>query len=133
MRMLRQRFFMLAAVSLWACSTNASSPATGGQRDQSRLSAADIQAADPNLTLYELVSRLRPQWLTRRPGTALQGQMDVVVYRDDIRAGGPEALREIRLDIVSQVRYLTGPEATGRYGLNHPHGAIVVTTRRMTR
>ena len=126
-----RRCLVLSAASLFvACSTSPSRVAAGDTRDQTRLTAADIQAADPNLTLYELISRVRPQWLSRRPGTQLQGQLDVVVYRDDIRAGESEALREIRLDIVSQVRYLTGPEATGRYGLNHPHGAIVVTTRR---
>lgn len=130
MKTLRRTLILSAAALIGACSSNPNRVPTGDTRDQTRLTAADIQAADPNLTLYELISRVRPQWLTRRPGTQLQGQMDVVVYRDDIRAGGTEALREIRLDIVSQVRYLTGPEATGRYGLNHPHGAIVVTTRR---
>lgn len=133
MTLFRRRLLVLAAASIAACSTNPNRAATGSQRDQTRLTAADIQAADPNLTLYDLISRTRPQWLTKRPGTALQDQMDIVVYRDDIRAGGPQALQEIRLDIVAQVRYLTGPEATGRYGLNHPHGAIVVTTRRLTR
>jgi hypothetical protein len=73
---------------------------------------------------------VRPQWLTRPRGTALQNQADVVVYRDDVRVGGTEALRDIRLDIVLLARYMTAPEATGRFGLNHQHGAILVSTRR---
>lgn len=82
------------------------------------------------MTLFELLNRIRPQWLTRHGGTMLQEQSDVVIYRDDIKMGGRDALKEIRLDIVTSVRYLSASEATGRFGLNHQHGAILVTTRR---
>ncbi len=130
MQITRRGLVVALAGFLSACTIGPGRVGGGGTRDQTQLTAADIQAADPNLTLHELISRTRPQWLTRRPGTPLEGQMSVVIYRDDIPVGGPEALHEIRLDIVNQVRYLSGPEATGRYGLNHPHGAIVVTTHR---
>ena len=130
MSKLRRGLIISAAAILCACAANPDRAKSGDRRDQTRLSGSDIRSADPNLTLFDLVSRVRPQWLTKRPGTSLQGQTDVVVYRDDIRAGGPEALKEIRLDIVDSVRFLAGPEATGRFGLNHQHGAILVSTHR---
>ena len=130
MTKLRRGLIVSAAALLCACASNPDRAKAGDRRDQTRLSAADIRSADPNLTLFDLISRVRPQWLTRRPGTALQGTLDVVVYRDDVRAGGTDALKDIRLDIVDSVRFLTGTEATGRFGLNHPHGAILVSTHR---
>ena len=120
----------LIALSVLAACTSGNRAQSGASSDQSRLSNQEIRAADPNLTLFELVSRTRPQWLARHGGTPLQLQSDVVVYRDDIRMGGREALRDIRLDIVTSVRYLNASEATGRFGLNHQHGAILVTTHR---
>ena len=130
MTTLRRCLVLSAAAFLCACSTNSNRAQGVSQRDQARLSADDVRRADPNLTLFEFVSRERPQWLTRQGSTPLQVQSDVVVYRDDIRVGGRDALREIRMDIVSSVRYLTASEATGRFGLNHQHGAILVSTRR---
>jgi hypothetical protein len=127
---LRRGLIISAAAILCACAANPDRAKSGDRRDQTRLSAADIRSADPNLTLFDLISRVRPEWLRKRPGTALQGTLDVVVYRDDVRAGGPETLKDIRLDIVDSARFLTGPEATGRFGLNHPHGAILVSTHR---
>jgi hypothetical protein len=127
---LRRNVVMAAAALLCACSVRGNRDPSGGGTDQTRLTAAEIRNADPSLTLFDLISRTRPQWLTKRPGTQLQNQFDVAIYRDGIRVGGPETLRELRLDIVVDARYLTASEATSRFGLNHPHGAILVTTRR---
>ena len=130
MSKLRRWIVLSVAAVLCACSTRANRPPGGGGEDQTRLTTTEIRNADPNLTLYDLINRTRPQWLVRRAGTSLQNQFDVAVYRDDIRVGGREVLTEIRLDIVVSARYLTASEATNRFGLNHPHGAILVTTRR---
>jgi hypothetical protein len=128
---LRRSVTLIAAAAFFcACSTNPNRAPTGDRQDQTRITSAQIRSADPNLTLFDLISRERPQWLTKHGGTPLQDQSDVVVYRDDIRVGGPTTLGDIRLDIVSSVRYLTASEATGRFGLNHQHGAILVSTRR---
>ena len=130
MNTLRRYAILLAAAFMCACAANSNRASGRDRSDQSRITAAEVRSADPNLTLFDLISRTRPTWLVKRAGTAVQGQTNVVVYRDDIRVGGPETLREIRLDIVASVRYLTASEASGRFGLNHQHGAILVTTLR---
>ena len=130
MSKLRRWLVLSAAAIVCACATRPDRAPGGSGEDQTRLTASELRSADQSLTLFDFVSRTRPQWLTRRGGTPLQNQLDVAVYRDDIRVGGREALTDLRLEIVIAARYLTASEATNRFGLNHPHGAILVTTRR---
>jgi hypothetical protein len=49
---------------------------------------------------------------------------------DDLRLGGLDQLKQIMPAAVESVQFLTGLEATQRWGLDHGHGAIVVTSRR---
>lgn len=82
----------------------------------------------------EVVRRLRPKWLSTRnfaaspSGGALNAQ-DVQVYLDNIHQGGAASLTRINVDLIGEMRYLTGSEASARFGLNHQNGAILVTTR----
>lgn len=83
--------------------------------------------------MFDVVQRERPHWLGNLGPAALEGtgQGDVVVvYQDGARLGGPAFLRDIYVDNVATVRFLTGPEAASRFGLNHQSGAILVTTRK---
>lgn len=82
-------------------------------------------------TLYEALQALRPTWFRRSP-TSLRPDKDgdVVVYLDQSRLGGAEALRTIRVDAVTLVRHYSASEAEARFGLGNVNGAIqVVTTR----
>lgn len=82
----------------------------------------------------EVVKRLRPRWLSARnfaatpTGGALSSQ-EVQVYLDDIRQGGPASLTRINVELIGEMRYMTGSEAAARFGLNHQSGAILITTR----
>lgn len=80
-------------------------------------------------TVYELVQRLHPLWLQKRGTNTIQNDGDIVVYLDNARIGGPEALREIHADNVATVQFLDAGRAQYRFGIGHMHGAIVVTTR----
>lgn len=82
-------------------------------------------------TLYEALHALRPTWFLRSPTTLRpEREGDVVVYLDQSRLGGPEALRTIRVDAVTLVRHYSASEAEARFGLGSLNGAIqVVTTR----
>ena len=53
---------------------------------------------------------------------------DIVVYVNDVRMGGPEALQNVGAEAVVAIRYLDAAQAA-RYGTGHQHGAILVTTR----
>jgi hypothetical protein len=80
---------------------------------------------------YELVRQLRPNWLHRRGPTSVRdrtaGQM--IVYVDGTRWGGVAELRNFRTDQLRQLHYLSGPEATMRFGTGHGGGVIEITTR----
>lgn len=94
------------------------------------LTEEDIERS-PAVDAYDLVRQLRPNWLHRRGPTSLRDRRagQVVVYIDGAQWGGVEALRNIAVAHVRQVHYLSGPEATMRFGTGHGGGVIEITTR----
>lgn len=79
-------------------------------------------------TAYEAVERSRPEWLRSRGATSLMhGTAEyVVVYMDHARLGEMATLRNVRVTDIREIRYLSGPEATTRYGTGHSGGVIHV-------
>jgi hypothetical protein len=53
-----------------------------------------------------------------------------VLYIDEIKQQGIDQLRTLRPADIFEARYMTGNEATGRYGAGHENGAILVKTVR---
>src|SRR5437763_258094 len=82
-------------------------------------------------TLYEALHALRPGWFRRNPTTLRpQTEGDVVVYVDQSRLGGPEALRTLQVNAAVAIRHYSASEAEARFGPGHLHGAIQVVTSR---
>jgi len=54
-----------------------------------------------------------------------------VLYIDDVKQDQLDELRNVRVDEIAQIRYMTGTEATGRYGSGHDAGAILLKTTRV--
>ncbi len=130
----RTRLILAAALLLplaLSCGRNPNPSAAGPTRyDRSRIGPEEIaDARARNLSnVYELVSALRPQWL-RRAGSGFGGSSaQVVVYLDNLRQGGIEALRSFTLPSVQSVRWLSPSEAGGMFGLNVNSGVIQVLT-----
>lgn len=113
-------FVILAA----ACGGNPPpGSALGGDPDvitREQIAALDVTYA------IDAVRRLRPSWLRSRGGI----DEEPVVYVDAARRGGTRALATISVEIVEDIRYLSGPDATTRLGTGHRGGAIMVRTRR---
>ena len=104
--------------------------APGDRRSRDLLTAADIQQAGSS-TIYDVVQRLRPAWLrTRSVGTTRSTPQYAVVYLDGARIGGLESLRRVNSTDVQTIRYLSGPDATTRYGTGHDGGAILIDTKK---
>jgi hypothetical protein len=117
---------------------------TGEQRSvmgASVITEDEITASSAS-NVYELVQSLRPRWLNLRgqgslrttsttsPSGEVSGAMTtIMVYVDGIRRGELRELESIPTRGVSTVRRLSAGEATTRFGPDHPHGAILVTTR----
>jgi hypothetical protein len=93
---------------------------------------------DPNVITHEQIAplnvahasdairRLRPNWLRSRAGI----DEEPVVYVDAARRGGIRVLSMISAELIEDMRYLSGPDATTRLGTGHRGGAIMIRTRR---
>ena len=125
--MRRTRFLSLLAVVILG-----SACASSGPPDQSRprrnrnLITADELSELSVATAYDAVRRLRPAWLQARGRSGLP-----VVFRNDARWGSdPSSLESIRINGVSEIRFLNARDATTRYGTGFTGGVILVVTGR---
>jgi hypothetical protein len=53
-----------------------------------------------------------------------------MVYIDEVRTGGLETLQRISTQIIWEIRFINGRDATTKYGLDHGGGVIMIATRR---
>lgn len=120
---------LLLAVSLAACGPavqNTAHPASATAPSSSFLTSEDITDSYLDRDVLSVIRSLRPSYL-RRYGD--HGAAEVVAYIDGIRVGHVTALQSLPASTVHEVRFLTGIDATNRYGMGHGSGAILVTTR----
>jgi hypothetical protein len=82
------------------------------------------------LSAFEIVQRLRPMWLQPRGVDSFRQSNAVAGYLDGLRIGDVSALRNIRANDIKEIRYLDSRQATTRFGVGHPSGAVLVETRR---
>lgn len=120
-----------AVIVSLACS---SSRQSGVSTNPDLIAAEEIAQYMRNGTsnLYELIQRARPRWLESRPDRSLNLETAIVVYHNQQRLGGIEALRELRPDNVARIRRLDAARAAllPRGGDGHVEAAIVVETTR---
>ncbi|HUF66456.1 MAG TPA: hypothetical protein VMM17_10835 [Gemmatimonadaceae bacterium] len=139
-------FLAVAMLALGAAACASSSGPTSGTRSTRSpdlITKADIDAASTG-TAYDLISRLRPQWLrattvgsvsTGPAGerASAAGQVHgIVVYLDNVRLGGLESLRTISTGSINSVRYLDSQRAatTLADAAREPvSAAIMISTR----
>ena len=119
---------LLAACSSASSSSQTPAPAATTSRDM--ITEQEIRGANA-ATAYDVVVRLRGHWLRRRGTISVRDPSagEVVVFLNEVRAGGPEALRGIRADEVREIRYLSGQDATIRYGTGYGGGVIQVLSK----
>ncbi len=134
---------VLLPAALGACASGGGG-AGGANRDL--LTEADLE---PYLAqdVYQAVRRLRSTWFNARgtQGTPTAttdpehvgvsraddaGAAQVQVYIDGTRAmTGLDALRDLSVQLVQEIRHLNSRDATMMYGIDHGAGAIMVTTK----
>ncbi len=113
---------LLLALALGCASTNTQAGPRVDLITESQIEAGHF------LNAYEAVQALHAAWLLNRGVTSTTMVDRVVVYRDGVRVGGVEELKEIPIGDVKYIRHYDGNEATARWGLDHAQGAIVVST-----
>jgi len=121
--------FSASVLLLVAC---ASGPSSGRPSRDRNLITADEIAALPVSSAHDLLERLRPTWLRNRgPASMGSGAPSFpIVYIDQLRSGGLDVLQRISTQIIREIRFINGRDATTKYGLDHGAGVILVTTGR---
>jgi hypothetical protein len=144
---------MIAAVV--ACASTGGTAGSSSAKVKSNpdvITTAEIDAGNFR-DAYDVVQRLRPTWLTKArasssgslSGTQVSGSAGgmsgvqpasggggLVVYLDNTRMGGPEALRDMPASSVSSLQYMDAATATAKLpglGSSIITGAIVASAR----
>ena len=116
------------AVSGCATGTSSTTREPAGRRDL--ITEAEIQRASAS-NAYDLVSGLRPHWLTTRgPDSIMRPSTEIQVVVDGIKFGPVRDLRSLSPMGMVLLQFVDGPTASGRWGLGFGNGAIVITTQR---
>lgn len=126
MRFSRPLLCLACLLVVAGCSTVPASSDPAPQRNRHLITAEEISARKL-LSAYHAVSTLRPNWLHRR-GPVNTGNLDIVVYIDTSRMGGPRSLQAIPASEIKAIHFLSGRDAQTRFGEGHEHGAIIVIT-----
>jgi hypothetical protein len=124
----------IALLTLTAGCATAGGPSSGDQANNPNLiTRQEIQETRAS-NLYEVVNTLRPRWLQVIDSPSFSGgSAQILVYRDNVRLRGPEALRSLNPEMAQEIRWLDRMEAAARLsrssGSGVIAGAIVVVTR----
>jgi hypothetical protein len=83
-----------------------------------------------NQNAYTIVQRYRPRWLSpRTQGTITNPEPSFPqVYVDEVRFGPIDTLYRIDGTQIERIEFMSGLDATTRYGVGHDGGAIMVWT-----
>lgn len=120
----------LAAIAIVFTASCATSTQQGSSTRSRNVLTAEAFENRSERNLYDLLARIRPNWLRPQGANLVTGTSPVVVYINNVRFGGVDALVDITLDRVEQVRFVDGTDAATRYGLNTDGGVLEVTTKR---
>jgi hypothetical protein len=125
--------FGLALVLVLGCGPRPGGGESNTARpDRNVITLPEVQAARIDNAIgnaYDLVRTLQPMWLRKRGANSIQRDGDIVVYLDNARLGGPEALRQVETISITSIRYYDPGAATFKFGSGHEHGVIQVSTQ----
>lgn len=124
------RLMLVVLVSLAAGCGTARSPAMAEPRNPDVITAAELERSG-DITARQAIERLRPRFLRMRGPSSLQNaDADrLIVYVDNARIGGVEVLEQVHAFEIREIRYLSAPDATSRYGTGHSGGVIAIARK----
>jgi hypothetical protein len=115
-------------VLLAGCSSGMQQSGSTTPAGNSNLITAEELKDAPYGNLYDLIQARRPLWLQSYASSGgRRAAPEVLIGNREM--GGPEALRQIPLTSVAQVRYYERSEAQAQFGPEHQNGVIRVQSR----
>lgn len=129
-RAIRTGVAVVLGVLMTACASAAAGSHSSGRRD--RLTRDEIMSVDVT-NLYDVVNRLRPQWLevAQRGDRSFGLQTNVVVFQNQTYLGTVDVLRQLSPESAYELDWLDGTTASNTLpglGSQHVAGAIVIKT-----
>ncbi|MCC6931527.1 MAG: hypothetical protein IT359_21235 [Gemmatimonadaceae bacterium] len=110
--------------------TTAGSPARGSANV---ILSDEIEASGATNAL-DAIQRLRPAMLRGRGAVTLEasagGPVAIMLRVDDILVGTIDQATNIAALSIKEIRFLSPPDATTRFGTGYPKGAVLITTKR---
>jgi len=126
------RFGLALMVTLGCAPPQGGGDSNNARPDRNLITLPEVQAARIDNAIdnaYDLVRTLHPMWLRKRGSTSINYEGDIVVYLDNVRLGGPDALRQVETISITSIRYYDPGAANFKFGTGHEHGAIQVSTQ----
>ena len=111
------------ALLVGACASGSGSGERGPRRDPNLITAEDLSQLGQSGTALDAVRRLRTAWLTGRGGRS------PAVFVDGLEMGNTRVLENYRLSVIREIRYISAPDATMRWGTGYGSGVIEIITR----
>ena len=123
---------LVLSLVIAGCGNNPSPNRDLGLRNRAVLTSEEIQLQKAGAwTAYDVIARLRPEYLRSRGATSLRNARPAtaVVYVDEMRYGTIDALKQMSADQIYRIEYINAADATTRFGTDHLGGAILVYTK----
>lgn len=115
-------FALVLAFGLTGCASGGGSSRPAGATSN-RIVEAEFEGLG-QVNAYQAIERLRPRWLQMRGGE------EPVLHIDGTRRGDVGDLRSYQISDIEEMEYLSGNDATTRFGTGYAGGVIMVTTAR---
>ncbi len=116
------------ALGLLACSSTKEIYRRSPNYDRNYIFPNEIQSSAAN-NAFDLIRNLRPLWLRGRGSKSVRYGMASypVIYVDGSRYANINSLATIPAGNIVQIQFMSAGDATIRFGVNHPGGAILIT------
>ena len=131
--MVRARLLPALLVAMSIGCAAATSSGTGDRRSQV-ITQKDISVSGLGGSAFDVITRLRPNFLVSRGQTTLNNGESVSaypnVYLDAVPFGDINTLRNIDSAQIAEIRLYQAWEAQTKFGMGNNGGVIAITTRR---
>jgi hypothetical protein len=125
------KFLLLVTGVVIGCTP--STAANSSPKDSRTLTFEEISHSQIGGNAYEVISRLRPSFLTGRGEVTVMGSSDSkypAVYVDGVFYGDLKSLSNLDSSQIAEVRLYPAWEAQTKFGTGNNSGVIAITTRR---
>ena len=120
---------VLSAVGWIACSSTKEASTGKSLYSPNYIHSEEIRKSGAS-NAYDLIKRLRPQWVWGRGITSITGSVEQrypVVFFDGMQYGEINSLATISVDSIKEIEFINPRDAVG-LSMQYPNGAILITT-----